>query len=173
MCNDSRGETGGEAKEGCAVNKGVHCTPPPYKHTTLDGENENPLDKGNEEYAKTYVPQKTREVGKGGKKTAHLHTPSSQRVEEANALHSAHPLHTPPELKPLLKSRPDWITIQARKCVEAGAPGRLLEPLAHSVAHNHLGAGWRWQEALPFVREPLAVLASHNTFGKETRWGDR
>ena len=64
------------------------------------------------------------------------------------------------ELAALLSDRPDWLCNQARKCLEEGAPKRLLKPLASTVASEYLGDVRRWEKALPFVRDNLEELAS-------------
>lgn len=66
----------------------------------------------------------------------------------------------PPELEPLLESRPDWVRALAQKCVDKGKTEQFLNPLASRVAGEYLGSSHRWREALPFVRENLEVLAS-------------
>jgi biotin operon repressor len=95
VCNATGGERGGRAKEGCATEKGVHCTPPPDKHTDHKEETRNPIDKPNNKYHAAYESEEKAQQGKGGNGTAHLHTPTHSVEKEGGALHNAHPLHTP------------------------------------------------------------------------------
>lgn len=62
-------------------------------------------------------------------------------------------------LAALLESRPEWLTRQARKCMEEGAPERLLKPLSSTIAHTYLGNVHRSEEALAFIRGHLEELA--------------
>ena len=95
VCSGIGGETGGKAEEGCATEKGVHCTPPADKHTNPDGENENPIDTPNGTSPSTYESEENASWGRGGNKSAHLHTPTHSVENDGDALHTAHPLHTP------------------------------------------------------------------------------
>jgi hypothetical protein len=59
----------------------------------------------------------------------------------------------------LLSDPPQWVRVQARKCLDEGRPERLLRPLASSIASEYLGGVHRWREALAFVEEKLEDLA--------------
>lgn len=100
VCNDIGGETGGKTKEGCATEKGVHCTPPLYKPKTRAGEIENPIDTPTKVSPPSYEPEENASWGRGGIKSAHLHTPTHAARNGDDGLHTPHPLHTPEEEKP-------------------------------------------------------------------------
>ena len=95
VCNGIGGETGGRAKEGCATEKGVQCTPPSDKHTKRDEKNGNRIDTPNGTYVAAYAEDTSHAGGKGGNKSAHLHTPTQSVENGGDALHTSHPLHTP------------------------------------------------------------------------------
>ncbi len=75
--------------------------------------------------------------------------------------------HTPPDAPPgvendvrkLFEAPPAWLRTQVRLCREAGAPERLLEPLAAAVAAHLHGDPTRADEVAPFVRDNLAEAA--------------
>jgi hypothetical protein len=97
VCNDVGGETQGCAEEGCADQKVCICTPPPNKNTSHTGENENPIDTPNSTNGSNDTSAKNASWGRGGKKNAHLHTPTDAVENGSDALHTAHPIAHPDE----------------------------------------------------------------------------
>jgi hypothetical protein len=61
-------------------------------------------------------------------------------------------------LAEFLENPPEWFLTQGRLCAQQGAPERLLNPLANSVATHLFGSPWQWQEVLPAVEEKLQEL---------------
>ena len=95
VCNATGGERGECPKEGCA--KGVQCAMHNHaaKHAECKEETRNPIDKPNNKYYPAHKSEEKAQQGRGGNGTAHLHTPTHSVKKEGDALHNAHPLHTP------------------------------------------------------------------------------
>jgi hypothetical protein len=97
VCNDVGGETQGCAEEGCADQKVCICTPPPNKNTSHADENENAVDTPNSSNGSNDTSAENASWGRGGKKNAHLHTPTDGVENGSDALHTAHPIAHPDE----------------------------------------------------------------------------
>ncbi len=146
VCNGIGGETQGCAEEGCADQKVCNCTPPPNKNMSHDAENENPIDTPNSTNGSNDTSTENASWGRGGKKNAHLHTPTDGVENGSDALHTAQPLHTPdepvhrdpvpPSVEELLSEPPPWLATQLEKA--RAEPERFRKSLRQAVA-SHLG----------------------------------
>lgn len=180
---DCDGKTGPQgytytlAREAEKISLGISLRPPPgSEDSPANSENSTgrgafarycPVPDGEEE-SETY-----REAGATGRNG---HRPiKDARLQEKRPIgqsggaereekNSTNGHHEPEELRALLEDRPDWLREEARKCLEGGAPDRLLKALANSVADAYLGNVRRGPEALPFVREHLEVLAGEGRY---------
>jgi hypothetical protein len=90
-------------------------------------------------------------------------TPSSPGGGESNPdLSSASSVNRPPgvanDVLGLFDNPPEWLRTQMRICREAGAPERLLEPLAAAVASSLFGDPERREEIMPAVEAQFHPL---------------
>jgi hypothetical protein len=79
-------------------------------------------------------------------------TPITARAHPNSNSHAA-------RLREYLDSLPKWFVKQAKKCINEGAPGRLVNPLASSVAADCLADPFKWREVLPAVKDKLKEMA--------------